>query len=141
MGHTEEHEGSDEPLIERERQILARYGSLPKQNVLLRSQVKERKFFDSGDFAISKATRDSATGHPKTGKQHPNFSQIPHLSAPVPSDSNVESNANASNQHKLNDDLGRLKPGPQLRGPSEERCNCHALSWSYEKVSTNVRVG
>ncbi|KIW34060.1 hypothetical protein, variant 2 [Cladophialophora immunda] len=117
MGHTEEHEGSDE--------ILARYGSLPKQNVLLRSQVKERKFFDSGDFAISKATRDSATGHPKTGKQHPNFSQIPHLSAPVPSDSNVESNANASNQHKLNDDLGR-----SAGGGSEHRSSCGKVQGS-----------
>ncbi|RVX70314.1 hypothetical protein B0A52_05647 [Exophiala mesophila] len=72
---------------------LARYGSLPIKDNLLR--VKERKFFDSGDFAVSKATDDSFTGHQKTGKEHPKAENIAHLSSPVSSDSNLKSDADA----------------------------------------------
>ncbi|KIX00689.1 uncharacterized protein Z518_09754 [Rhinocladiella mackenziei CBS 650.93] len=94
-------EGLNKPVTEHERRVYARFGSLPKQNILLRSQVKERKFFDSGDFAISQATNDSVTGHPQTGKQHPASNEIPHLSSPVPSDSNVKPDANTSQHRKV----------------------------------------
>ncbi|EXJ76457.1 uncharacterized protein A1O5_00965 [Cladophialophora psammophila CBS 110553] len=106
MDDSKSPEISNEGLTEHERQVVARFGILPKRNLLLRSQVTERKFFDSGDFAISKASDDTVTGHPQTGKQHPVSGTIPRLSAPVPSDSNVKSNANASHQHKMSEDSG-----------------------------------
>ncbi|KIW37301.1 uncharacterized protein PV06_10641 [Exophiala oligosperma] len=94
-------EESNEAPTEREREVYARYETLTKQNILLRSQVKERKFFDSGDLAISKATDDSMTGHPRTGKQHPISGEIPKLSSPMSGDSNVKSHANtAHDQNK-----------------------------------------
>jgi hypothetical protein len=67
--------------------------------------LQERKYFDSGDFAISKASNDSVTGHPHTGKQHPAASILPHLSSPVPSDSNVKHDADSS-QHRRMSGLG-----------------------------------
>jgi len=83
--------------------ILARYGSLPKKNHLLDTQNKERKYFDSGDFALSKATDDRVTGHQKTGKEHPDSASISHLSSPVPSDSNLQINADASGDRTIID--------------------------------------
>lgn len=62
---------------------------------------QERRFFDSGDFAMSKASNDSVAGRPRTGKQHPIPGDISNLSSPVPGDSNVESDANASHHQKL----------------------------------------
>ena len=61
-------------------------------------RLKGRKFFDSGDYALTKVGDDSVTGHPKTGKQHPTHSRLPHLSSPAPSAGNVKSDAGAS-QH------------------------------------------
>ncbi|OQV11131.1 hypothetical protein CLAIMM_15019 [Cladophialophora immunda] len=118
--------------------------------MLLRSQVKERKFFNSGDFAISKVTKNTVTGNPQTGKQHPMSSKVPQLSAPVPCDSNVESDANASVTMQINGDLrgsihlesqqqssrGKLESskGFQLRVQSRERFDSIALSWLNERV-------
>lgn len=54
---------------------------------------QERKYFDSGDFALSAAGKASSTGPIQTGKEHPLLKGISHLSSPVPKGSNVNSNA------------------------------------------------
>ncbi|KAI5449171.1 hypothetical protein NCC49_005257 [Naganishia albida] len=41
-------------MNEQERQLFQKYGKLPKKNVLT-SMQKERKYFDSGDYAMHKA--------------------------------------------------------------------------------------
>jgi hypothetical protein len=45
--------------------------------------VKERKYFDSGDYALSKAGKASDVGVTQMGTQHPVPENIPHLSSPT----------------------------------------------------------
>lgn len=58
---------------------------------------QERKYFDSGDYALSKAGKASEGGVTSIGSQHPLPENIPHLTSPGPtSGSNGNSNG-ASN--------------------------------------------
>ncbi|KAH3665425.1 hypothetical protein OGAPHI_003609 [Ogataea philodendri] len=43
-------------LTPQEQKLYKMYGRLPKKSELLQSKLKDRKFFDSGDYAMSKAT-------------------------------------------------------------------------------------
>ncbi|CDZ96829.1 Regulator of ATP-sensitive K channels Alpha-endosulfine/ARPP-19 and related cAMP-regulated phosphoproteins [Phaffia rhodozyma] len=65
-------------LNEEEKKLFQLYGKLPaKKNPLNRMQ--ERKFFDSGDYAMSKAGK--ATGHiVQVGTAIPKPETIPHSS-------------------------------------------------------------
>ena len=45
---------------------------------------QERKYFDSGDYALSKAGKASDVGVTSIGSQHPLPENIPHLSSPSP---------------------------------------------------------
>lgn len=42
-------------LSPQEQKLYKLYGKLPKKSDILSSKLKERKFFDSGDYAMSKA--------------------------------------------------------------------------------------
>ena len=44
--------------------------------------TQERKFFDSGDYALSKAGKASDAGVTQIGSRHPNPENIPHLTSP-----------------------------------------------------------
>ena len=70
---------------------------------------------------MSKASEDSMTGHPRTGKQHPIAGEICKLSSPVPGDSNVESDANTSQHQRLSKSLEvPVTSESGLRGESEK---------------------
>lgn len=45
--------------------------------------TQERKYFDSGDYALSKAGKASDAGVTQIGREHPNPNTIPHLSSPL----------------------------------------------------------
>ncbi|KAH0543634.1 hypothetical protein FGG08_002072 [Glutinoglossum americanum] len=45
--------------------------------------INERKYFDSGDYALSKAGKASDAGVTQIGSQHPLPENIPHLTSPV----------------------------------------------------------
>jgi hypothetical protein len=55
---------------------------------------KERKYFDSGDFALSTADRVTDIGAINTGRAHPQRGSVSHPYAPVPSSSNANEDAN-----------------------------------------------
>jgi len=42
--------------------------------------LKERKYFDSGDYALSKAGKASDSGVTTIGTEHPRAEEIPHMS-------------------------------------------------------------
>ncbi|KAM0689771.1 hypothetical protein Q7P36_010642 [Cladosporium allicinum] len=42
-------------LTEEEQKLFRLYGKLPSKKDLLQTKLKERKYFDSGDYALSKA--------------------------------------------------------------------------------------
>lgn len=44
--------------------------------------LKERKYFDSGDYALSKAGQASSVDTGSVGSQHPLPENIPHLTSP-----------------------------------------------------------
>ncbi|KAF8630848.1 hypothetical protein AX17_005207 [Amanita inopinata Kibby_2008] len=66
-------------LSEQEQQLFAKYGKVPTHKNILMKMQKERKYFDSGDYALSKA----GVAPPTTvGTAIPNPENIPHASTP-----------------------------------------------------------
>ncbi|KAF7113952.1 hypothetical protein CNMCM5793_006135 [Aspergillus hiratsukae] len=79
--------------------LLRAYGRLPQRGTgrflgILDQQPKERKYFDSGDFALSTADRVTDIGAIHTGRAHPQRRGVSHPYAPVPSSSNANEDAN-----------------------------------------------
>jgi len=72
-----------------EQRLFRLYGKLPNRNDLLQKKFQERKYFDSGDYALTKAGKASDAGVTSVGSQHPNPENIPHLASPVPNGSNA----------------------------------------------------
>lgn len=70
-------------LNEEEQKLFRLYGKLPNKKDLLQNKLKERKYFDSGDYAMSKAGKASEGGVTSVGREHPQPENIPHLSSPV----------------------------------------------------------
>ncbi|PWZ01983.1 Endosulfine-domain-containing protein [Testicularia cyperi] len=64
-------------LNEEEQKLFRLYGKLPKKD-LLQSRLKERKYFDSGDYALSKAGK---APQQSVGTAIPNPEMIPHASS------------------------------------------------------------
>ena len=58
---------------------------------------QERKYFDSGDYALSKAGKASEGGVTSIGSQHPLPENIPHLTSPGPTSGSNGNNNGASN--------------------------------------------
>jgi len=67
-------------LSEEEQKLFRLYGKLPNKKDLLQNKLKERKYFDSGDYAMSKAGKSDAGLVGGLGRQHPSPESIPHLS-------------------------------------------------------------
>ncbi|KAJ5337525.1 hypothetical protein LTR66_013928 [Elasticomyces elasticus] len=88
-----------EPLSKSENRILKKYGKLPRGG-LLAQKSKERTYFDSGDFALSAADRETDNGAIQTGKAHPHRESISHPYAPTPASSNVDEYANEDIRRK-----------------------------------------
>jgi len=53
------------------------YGKLPTKKNVLGNKFKDRKFFDSGDYVLSRAGKDNDPGV-QVGQQHPTPDNIPH---------------------------------------------------------------
>jgi len=68
-------------LSEEEQRLFRLYGKLPNRKDLLQNKLKERKYFDSGDYALSKAGKASDAGVTTIGREHPVPENIPHSSA------------------------------------------------------------
>jgi len=65
-------------LTPQEQQLFARYGKLPTHKSVLMKMQKERKYFDSGDYALSKA---GVAPQNTVGTAIPNPENIPHASS------------------------------------------------------------
>ncbi|KAI9017899.1 camp-regulated phosphoprotein/endosulfine conserved region-domain-containing protein [Phycomyces nitens] len=61
-------------LTEQEQKLFRMYGKLPVRKDLLGHKLKERKYFDSGDYALSKAGKEPLA----IGSEHPSPASIPH---------------------------------------------------------------
>merc|ERR1712130_1006554 len=67
-------------LTEEEQKVFRLYGKLPTRKDLLANKLKERKYFDSGDYALSKAGRAPKQS---VGTTIPNPDIVPHATNPV----------------------------------------------------------
>jgi len=67
-----------------EQRLFRLYGKLPNKKDLLQNKLKERKYFDSGDYALSKAGKASDVGVTQIGREHPVPENIPHSSTSPP---------------------------------------------------------
>ncbi|KAF1811119.1 Endosulfine-domain-containing protein [Eremomyces bilateralis CBS 781.70] len=65
-------------LSPEEQRLFRLYGKLPNKKDLLQNKLKERKYFDSGDYALSKAGKASDIGVTSVGTSHPSPESIPH---------------------------------------------------------------
>ncbi|KAJ4337355.1 hypothetical protein N0V87_004678 [Didymella glomerata] len=75
-----------------EAKLFRLYGKLPNKKDLLQNKLKERKYFDSGDYALSKAGKASDAGVTQVGREHPNPEKIPHMAPPTPVNGQVPAN-------------------------------------------------
>jgi len=66
-----------------EQRLFRLYGKLPSKSDHLAKHLKDRKYFDSGDYALSKAGKASSVDTGSVGSQHPLPENIPHLSSPA----------------------------------------------------------
>ncbi|KAG0286772.1 hypothetical protein BGZ96_009181 [Linnemannia gamsii] len=67
-------------MSEQEIKLQRMYGKLPTGRDLLGHKLKERKYFDSGDYALSKAGKTTTP----VGSQHPQPENIPHSNPAAP---------------------------------------------------------
>lgn len=62
---------------------------MPSSILQLITCLSQRKYFDSGDFALTAAHEASNIGRIQTGTRHPLVESVSHPSAPMPACSNV----------------------------------------------------
>ncbi|KAG0304229.1 hypothetical protein BGZ98_005770 [Dissophora globulifera] len=70
-----------EDMRAQEEKLKRMYGNLPTKKQFLDRKVKERKYFDSGDYALQKAGKTTTP----VGSQHPQPENIPHSNPAAPS--------------------------------------------------------
>lgn len=60
-------------LTEEEQKLFRLYGKLPNKKDLIQNKLKERKYFDSGDYAMSKAGKSDGGVMGGLGREHPSY--------------------------------------------------------------------
>ncbi|KAF1955209.1 camp-regulated phospho protein family protein Igo1 [Byssothecium circinans] len=89
MNHPKD-QGDSQSLTERDSRLSRLYGKHPARGNLLHRQLEGRKYFDSGDYALSQARTASDIGRIRTGTEHPLRESVSHPSSPAPSGSNIK---------------------------------------------------
>ncbi|KAM0333241.1 hypothetical protein ACHAQA_001901 [Verticillium albo-atrum] len=102
-------------LTPEEQRLFRLYGKLPSRSDHFAKHLKDRKYFDSGDYAMSKAGKGDGVDAGAVGSQHPVPENIPHLSSPV-NGSGAPSGANGGAQKHH----GSLPGGAQAGSPVKE---------------------
>lgn len=69
-------------LSPEEQRLFRLYGKLPTRSDHFAKHLKERKYFDSGDYALSKAGKADSVDTGAVGSEHPVPENIPHLTSP-----------------------------------------------------------
>ncbi|KAK1999425.1 hypothetical protein LX36DRAFT_710170 [Colletotrichum falcatum] len=88
MGSEQTPRDSTPAADQKEERVRRLYGNAPARSDLLHNQL-QRRYFDSGDYALQGAHKSSSMGSVQTGTEHPLRNNISHPSAPVPTSSNL----------------------------------------------------
>jgi len=100
-------------LSPEEQRLFRLYGKLPNRSDHFAKHLKERKYFDSGDYAMSKAGKGDSVDTGAVGSQHPLPENIPHLSSPVSGPNGIGSLLHPHHHHQHH-------PGMQAGSPVKE---------------------
>ncbi|WVQ79112.1 hypothetical protein IAT38_001207 [Cryptococcus sp. DSM 104549] len=106
-------------MSEQDQKAFKMYGKVPGKNLLTKMQ-KDRKYFDSGDYMMSKAGVPTAQ---PSGTAHPTPEAVPHASPPTGQPAGILSSS----------PTGNALPSPGI--------NEQAHSPTSEKPTPNVGVG
>lgn len=82
-----------------EQRLFRLYGKLPTKTDHLAKHLKERKYFDSGDYALSKSGAASSVDTGSVGTEHPLPENIPHLSSPSMTGAASQGGSGNGNHH------------------------------------------
>ncbi|KAH6899729.1 camp-regulated phosphoprotein/endosulfine conserved region-domain-containing protein [Thelonectria olida] len=99
-------------LTPEEQRLFRLYGKLPSRSDHFTKVLKERKYFDSGDYAMSKAGKGDSVDAGAVGSQHPSPENIPHLSSPISGNTNGPQHAHRASIPGI--------PGIQAGSPIKE---------------------
>lgn len=83
---------ASQSLSPEEQRLFRLYGKLPSRSDHFAKHLKDRKYFDSGDYAMSKAGKGDGVDAGAVGSEHPVPENIPHLSSPMNNSSNNNNN-------------------------------------------------
>ncbi|TVY17668.1 mRNA stability protein [Lachnellula arida] len=102
-----------------EQRLFRLYGKLPSKSDHLAKHLKERKYFDSGDYALSKAGKASSVDTGSVGSQHPLPENIPHLSSPGVGSANQGGSGNGNiHSHAHSGSTAGLQSGSPVKESS-----------------------
>ncbi|KAG7286374.1 hypothetical protein NEMBOFW57_008683 [Staphylotrichum longicolle] len=87
-------------LSPEEQRLFRLYGKLPSRSDHFAKHLKERKYFDSGDYAMNKAGKGDSVDTGAVGSQHPVPENIPHLSSPVSGPNGIGSMLHPHHHHQ-----------------------------------------
>lgn len=119
-----------------EQRLLRLYGKIPNKKDLLQNKLKERKYFDSGDYALSKAGKASDVGVTTIGSRHPLPENIPHLTATSPPQNS--SMPNHLNTHTPGGSHNGFS-GSMSRSPVREHSILHRRTSAEGEVSDDQK--
>ncbi|WWC87858.1 uncharacterized protein L201_002755 [Kwoniella dendrophila CBS 6074] len=83
-------------MSEQDQKAFKMYGKVPGKNLFTKMQ-KERKYFDSGDYMMSKAGVPTAQA---PGTAHPTPEAVPHASPPTGQPQGILSSSPTGNSHE-----------------------------------------
>ncbi|KAG6002051.1 hypothetical protein E4U21_003483 [Claviceps maximensis] len=113
-----------ESLSPEEQRLFRLYGKLPSRSDHFAKHLKDRKYFDSGDYAMSKAGKGDGVDAGAVGSEHPLPENIPHLSSPANNGSTIP-------KHGHHKSMANLQAG----SPVKESSFLHRETSATEEVS------
>jgi len=120
-------------LSPEEAKLFRLYGKLPTKTDHLAKQLKERKYFDSGDYALSKSGAASSVDTGSVGTQHPLPENIPHLHSPSMSGAASQGGSGNGNLHMMGGVAGAQSGSPVKESYLNRQSSVDDVDESKEK--------
>ncbi|KAI1789565.1 Endosulfine-domain-containing protein [Ganoderma leucocontextum] len=127
-------------LTEEEQKLFRLYGKLPTHKNVLTKMQKDRKFFDSGDYALSKAGKAPQN---TVGTAIPNPENIPHAtSPPVHQSLSVSPTNSMMNAAPAKESPLAEQPMPEAEGaePTETEFELTTVETKPEPTTTDTET-
>ncbi|EJF63356.1 Endosulfine-domain-containing protein [Dichomitus squalens] len=114
-------------LTEEEQKLFRLYGKLPTHKNVLTKMQKDRKYFDSGDYALSKAGKAPQN---TVGTAIPNPENIPHATSPP-----VHQSLSVSPTNSVSNAAAPTKESPLAEAPQPEEEGAESVETKDETTA------